>query len=131
MADDINIDNLVKQYKETKKISLSSTSQSSINQAEEKLVDALKKQSDINTRSNLTTYFLIGLFLLLILAGVFVLWYNHLSMQWLLTLKYSGVEISDGFIKPLELESVLSLIINSFGTSLGFIIGYYFKDKTS
>ncbi|MBE4422343.1 hypothetical protein HJ018_24600 [Vibrio parahaemolyticus] len=131
MADDLNIDELVKQYNEVKKKNQSSSSQSSVSQAEEKLVEALKKQNDIKTRSNLTTYFLVGLFLLLIPAGVFVLYYNHLSMQWLLTLKYSGIEIKEGMVKPLELESVLSLIINSFGTSLGFIIGYYFKDKMS
>ncbi|MGL1115776.1 hypothetical protein ABMY23_22470 [Vibrio vulnificus] len=99
-------------------------------EAESKLLDRLKQHNDIKTRGNLTTLFLVGLFLLLLLSGAFVLWYNHLSVQWALTLKYSGIE-TEGIIKPLELESVLSLIINSFGTSLGFIIGYYFKDKIS
>ncbi|EPC4930517.1 hypothetical protein [Vibrio vulnificus] len=125
------IDELFKKYKTKKGAEKNSSPDSDKSDYEQQLLAALKDKSEINTRSNLTTYFLVGLFSLLILAGIFVLWYNHLSVQWMLTLKYSGIDDAAERFKPLELESVLSLIINSFGTSLGFIIGYYFKDKIS
>lgn len=32
-------------------------------------------------------------------------------------------------VKLLELDKVLSVIIGALGTSLGFIIGYYFEEK--
>ncbi|MGY0378307.1 hypothetical protein ACW2AL_15650 [Providencia sp. PROV170] len=34
-------------------------------------------------------------------------------------------------IKLLDLDKVLAVIIGALGTSLGFIIGYYFKEKHS
>ncbi len=125
------IDELIKKYNNTKGNKENNQPDKDKNDYEQQLLTSLKDKSEIDTRSNLTTYFLIGLFSLLVLAGVFVLWYNHLSVQWMMTLKYSGIEGAAERFKPLELESVLSLIINSFGTSLGFIIGYYFKDKAS
>lgn len=81
------------------------------------------------TRSTLTITFLIGFFTLIILCSLFVIWYNNSVVHWVLHLKAQGIDNAQEYLKPLELEKVLSVIIGALGTSLGFIIGYYFKDK--
>ncbi|WP_313069527.1 hypothetical protein [Atlantibacter hermannii] len=81
------------------------------------------------TRSALTISFLGGFFALIALSGLFVLWYNNSVVSWVIHLKEAGVPDASNYLKPLELEKVLSVIIGALGTSLGFIIGYYFKEK--
>lgn len=81
------------------------------------------------TRSTLTISFLIGFFALLALSGLFVLWYNNHVVSWVINLNKAGISDASTYLKPLELEKVLSVIIGALGTSLGFIIGYYFKEK--
>lgn len=88
-------------------------------------------KKDSETRSSLTLSFLCGFFLLLILFAIFVWIYNGRVVSWVLELKAAGVENPVDYLKPLELEKVLSIIITALGTSLGFIIGYYFKEKQS
>ncbi|MGR5240681.1 hypothetical protein ACPV36_07295 [Photobacterium damselae] len=99
-------------------------------QAEMQLEDKLNK-TEIKTRSGLTWIFLIGFFVLIVGSAFFVLVYNHYAVQWIQQLNSAEIKNFDGLIKPLEFEKVASLIINSLGTSLGFIIGYYFKEKSS
>ncbi|HBH6930767.1 TPA: hypothetical protein KUN31_000115 [Enterobacter cloacae] len=114
-----------------------------------KLLDTLKKQVDKvenaaddaegkanasskhegKTRSALTISFLIGFFVLIAFSGLFVLWYNNSVISWVIELKKAGVPDASTYLKPLELEKILSIIIGALGTSLGFIIGYYFKEK--
>lgn len=81
------------------------------------------------TRSALTISFLVGFFVLIALSGLFVLWYNNSVVSWVIDLQQAGVSDASTYLKPLELEKVLSVIIGALGTSLGFIIGYYFKEK--
>lgn len=88
-------------------------------------------QREGKTRSALTITFLVGFFFLMILCGLFVLVYNAFVVDWVIELKDKGIENANDYLKPLELEKVLSVIIGALGTSLGFIIGYYFKDKSS
>ncbi|WP_109398912.1 hypothetical protein [Proteus sp. TJ1640] len=93
------------------------------------LSNVAKKEGE--TRSLLTLVFLGGFFGLLILFAIFVWFYNGRVVSWVLELKAAGVENPVDYLKPLELEKVLSIIITALGTSLGFIIGYYFKEKQS
>lgn len=88
-------------------------------------------QREGKTRSALTITFLVGFFFLMVLCGLFVLLYNAFVVDWVIELKSKGIENANDYFKPLELEKVLSIIIGALGTSLGFIIGYYFKDKSS
>ncbi len=81
------------------------------------------------TRSTLTISFMVGFFLLLVLSCLFVIWYNSCVVDWVLIMEEKNVPNAGDLIKPLELDKVLSIVISALGTSLGFIIGYYFKDK--
>lgn len=84
---------------------------------------------DGKTRSALTITFLIGFFALIAGCFVFVLFYNYLAIGWIKDLHSEGLDNQISDIKLLELDKVLAVIIGALGTSLGFIIGYYFKDK--
>lgn len=96
--------------------------------AEEEALSSNQRES--KTRSALTITFLLGFFVLLIFSFLFVLWYNSHAVGWLLKLKAQGIENPSELIRPLELDKVLSILIGALGTSLGFIIGYYFKEKS-
>jgi len=81
------------------------------------------------TRSGLTYLYIVSFFMLIILGGLFVLLYNAYVVEWAIKLQEKGlVQVADKII-PLELDKVLSILIGAFGTSLGFIIGYYFKES--
>ncbi|HEP0305448.1 TPA: hypothetical protein QIS90_001261 [Providencia rettgeri] len=86
---------------------------------------------DGKTRSTLTIWFLGGFFCLLVFSFLFVLCYNAYLVDWIIELKAKGIDNAVDYLKPLELDKVLSIIITALGTSLGFIIGYYFKEKQS
>lgn len=84
---------------------------------------------DEKNRGYLTYVFVIGFFLLISLSALFVLLYNAKAVDWIIELNKNGLgEIAKNVIL-LDLGSVLSVLIGAFGTSLGFIIGYYFKEK--
>ncbi|EKM6459539.1 hypothetical protein PU850_004067 [Cronobacter dublinensis] len=107
-----------------------------IDEEKEKNDQAIYKNSwegtaakDSGTRSGLTYLYIISFFLLIILGGLFVLWYNHYVIEWAIKLKQNGLSQLADKITPLELDKVLSILIGAFGTSLGFIIGYYFKES--
>ena len=89
------------------------------------------KVADGKTRNALTITFLWFFFIMLIFSCLFVLVYNNFSVTWALELKQNGLDETALIFKPLELEKILSIIIGALGTSLGFIIGYYFKEKQS
>jgi len=86
---------------------------------------------DGQTRNKLTNTFLKGFFGLLIFSCFFVLIYNHLAVKWAIELSQAKLDEAAKAISFLELDKVLSIIIGALGTSLGFIIGYYFKEKNS
>lgn len=88
-----------------------------------------KLRSEEGTRHSLTFYFILGFFILIVLGGIFVLFYNSLAVSWVIRLNESGLHDQAGKVPFLELDKVLSIIVSAFGTSLGFIIGYYFKNK--
>ncbi|MGU3521814.1 hypothetical protein ACLBW2_01725 [Enterobacteriaceae bacterium C23F] len=88
-----------------------------------------KLSRDEKTRSTLTHSFMYGFFLLLLCGFLFTKWYNASAVEWIMRLHKAGLDEAASNIKLLELDKVLSLIIGALGTSLGFIIGYYFKDK--
>lgn len=86
-------------------------------------------RSEESTRHSLTFYFIIGFFILIALGAVFVAIYNSLAVGWVIKLNAAGLVEQSNKVPFLELDKVLSIIISSLGTSLGFIIGYYFKNK--
>ncbi|MCC3704151.1 hypothetical protein LLR08_16440 [Rouxiella badensis] len=88
-----------------------------------------RDEKEIGTRSGLTYIFLIGFFLLIILGAVFVFIYNAWCVQWAIELQKNNLPEVASKITPLELDKILSILIGAFGTSLGFIIGYYFKES--
>jgi hypothetical protein len=89
------------------------------------------KEKEHSARSWLTTTFVAGLFLLIILAGFYVIAYNKSILELGIKAKESQTTIDLSSLSFLSFESVFSLIFNSFGTPLGFIIGYYFKEKST
>ncbi|HEJ7189533.1 hypothetical protein I5N01_06760 [Serratia marcescens] len=113
-------------------ISLKTQSRKSDGVAERAENEALaSRQRESKTRSALTISFLIGFLLLLVFSFCFVLLYNSFVVDWLMALKEKGIENPADLVRPLELDKVLSIIIGALGTSLGFIIGYYFKEKSA
>lgn len=84
---------------------------------------------DGRTRSALTITFLVGFFLLIVGCFLFVLIYNSYAVSWIKELDSQGLKEYAAKVTFLELDKVLAVIIGALGTSLGFIIGYYFKDK--
>lgn len=86
---------------------------------------------DGRTRSTLTITFLICFFILIAGCFGFVLWYNSLAIGWMKDLHSQGLNNEIASVKLLELDKVLAVIIGALGTSLGFIIGYYFKEKNN
>ena len=79
-------------------------------------------QRDGKTRSTLTLTFMRGFFGMLIFA---------FAVYWIIDLKNSGLVEESTKLHLLEIDKILSIIIGALGTSLGFIIGYYFKEKHS
>lgn len=123
--DELNLDQLFEAIqKESAKIEKANTEAES----NESMLDSTRNK-ETETRSALTLFFLKGFFLLLVLFAIFVWVYNEWVVSWVLELKKAGIENAVDYLKPLELEKVLSIIITALGTSLGFIIGYYFKEK--
>lgn len=86
-------------------------------------------EKDHHTRGVLTRWFLVGFFILIISCFLFTLWYNAYAVDWIIKLKQQGLNEDANKISFLELDKVLAVIIGALGTSLGFIIGYYFKEK--
>lgn len=99
-------------------------------EADEAQETALKDPKDVKTRSLLTITFLSGFFAVIIFFAIFVLVYNRFVIEWALQLKAAHLEDKIGDLHFLELDKVLSIMISALGTSLGFIIGYYFKGKS-
>ncbi|MCU6666098.1 hypothetical protein [Silvania hatchlandensis] len=101
--------------------------ESSLDQVE---IDAKQQLlKDGKTRNTLTLSFLLGFFGMLIFSCLFVWLYNWSAINWGIKLKLAGITTGASEIHLLELEKILSIMIGALGTSLGFIIGYYFKDK--
>ncbi len=100
-----------------------------VSKEELKLPDLTKK--DDTTRSHLTWLFIAGLFGLILLSGVYVIWHNNSLIELSIRAKEKDLNLPLEEFKLLSFESIYSQIFNTFGTSLGFIIGYYFKEKTS
>ncbi|MEI9698906.1 hypothetical protein V5094_13820 [Moellerella wisconsensis] len=88
-------------------------------------------RADNEARGKITTFFVRGFFLSIAGGGLFVLLYNYCAVLWIESLNDRGLIEVASKISLLELDKVLSLIISALGTSLGFIIGYYFKEKSS
>ncbi|EMJ5250617.1 TPA: hypothetical protein ACPYUI_002822 [Raoultella ornithinolytica] len=84
---------------------------------------------DGKTRSTLTLTFMRGFFGLLVFSCLFVLIYNWAAVHWIVELKKAGLTEDASKLNLLELDKILSIVIGALGTSLGFIIGYYFKEK--
>lgn len=84
---------------------------------------------DGKTRSTLTLTFMRGFFGLLVFSCLFVLIYNWATVHWVVELKKAGLADDASKLNLLELDKILSIVIGALGTSLGFIIGYYFKEK--
>ncbi|HAV1511050.1 TPA: hypothetical protein ACN341_004504 [Vibrio parahaemolyticus] len=89
------------------------------------------KENEHKTRNWLTTGFISGLFLLIVLSAVYVVYHNNQLIELVIRAQDKGISIDPSDIGFLSFESVYSLLFNSLGTSLGFIIGYYFKEKVS
>ncbi|HBV6414268.1 TPA: hypothetical protein MD306_002675 [Klebsiella variicola] len=100
-------------------------------------VDALEANTDNTrvrdgkTRSTLTLTFMIGFFGILIFSCLFVFLYNWAAVNWAIHLSQAKLEKDALGVHLLEVDKILSIMIGALGTSLGFIIGYYFKEKHS
>lgn len=91
---------------------------------------ALRNASqEVKTRHNVTTFFLIGFFCLIVICFVFVPIYNSHAVHWVKELHSQGMDEQAKNINFLDVEKVLAVIIGALGSSLGFIIGYYYKEK--
>lgn len=104
-------------------------------EAKEKVIDeesmAIKNASqEVRTRHTLTKYFLIGFFTLIIICFIFVPIYNSHAVHWVKELHEHGLDEQAKNINFLDVEKVLAVIIGALGSSLGFIIGYYYKEKS-
>ncbi|MBD8157218.1 hypothetical protein ABEH00_10030 [Pantoea agglomerans] len=98
--------------------------------ATEQEVNALTTlAADDKARHNLTFLFLKCFFGLFVGAWIFILIYNWSVVCWIIWLNEHNLSSVADKIPLLELDKLLSLIISALGTSLGFIIGYYFKNK--
>ncbi|HEM8654878.1 hypothetical protein [Klebsiella aerogenes] len=84
---------------------------------------------DGKTRSTLTLTFMVGFFSILVFSCLFVMAYNWAAVYWAIDLKKAGLVSDNASVKFLEVDKILSIMIGALGTSLGFIIGYYFKEK--
>lgn len=109
---------------------LNEKAKESSQEADDAQVTALKDPKDVKTRSVLTITFLVGFFSVLVFFALFVLGYNWCVVYWAAELKTAGLEDKVKDLHFLELDKVLSIMISALGTSLGFIIGYYFKGKS-
>jgi len=97
------------------------------NATEDDVKNALKHEG--HTRNKLTLFFIAGFFGILIFCCLFVLVYNWMAVGWAIDLKLYGYDKELNSIPFIELDKLLSIMIGAFGTSLGFIIGYFFKNK--
>lgn len=97
------------------------------NTTEDDVKNAIKNEG--HTRNKLTLFFIAGFFGILIFCCVFVLIYNWIAVGWAIDLKTAGYNKELNSVPFIELDKLLSIMIGAFGTSLGFIIGYYFKNK--
>ncbi|MDW1741500.1 hypothetical protein R7D66_23575 [Vibrio sp. Vb2354] len=95
----------------------------------EEQVEKKLKEKEHKARSWLTISFLLGLFSLIIGSAWYVIYHNQSMIELAVYSKEHGLAFNQDSFQFLSFESVFSLIFNSFGTSLGFIIGYYFKEK--
>ena len=85
---------------------------------------------EVRTRHTLTKYFLLGFFTLIIVCFIFVPIYNSHAVHWVKELHEQGLDEQAKNINFLDVEKVLAVIIGALGSSLGFIIGYYYKEKS-
>ncbi|HCT3367369.1 hypothetical protein [Proteus mirabilis] len=122
-----DISGLFKKITEEKNKSLATSNE--VNKTEKKINETY--QQDDKARNTLTFHFLWGFFILIGGCFLFVLIYNFAAVRWLQSLTENGVPDAASHVKLLELDKVLAVVIGALGTSLGFIIGYYFKEKKS
>lgn len=85
---------------------------------------------EVRTRHTLTKYFLIGFFSLIVICFIFVPVYNEQAVHWVKELHENGLDEQAKNINFLDVEKILAVIIGALGSSLGFIIGYYYKEKS-
>lgn len=121
----INLEELREKLQQAQ--STSESNKDRVNSVEENALQNVHR--DGKTRSTLTIAFLIGFFSLIVGCFLFVLLYNSFAIDWIKELNSQGLKDYADKVILLELDKVLSVIIGALGTSLGFIIGYYFKDK--
>lgn len=95
----------------------------------ESLIAEIKKSNPVihkdETRRLFAFAFLIGYFVLLGCILLFVGAYNHFVIIDAMSRKIEGIAPT----QLLDLERIFFLITSAFGPTLGFIIGYYFKDE--
>ncbi len=101
----------------------------SVEATEQEAISLTALASEDKARHNLTFLFLKYFFGLFIGAWIFILIYNWSVIFWIIWLNEHNLSSVADKIPLLELDKLLSLIISALGTSLGFIIGYYFKNK--
>ena len=121
----ISLDEIQKRIKNNQ--SKSESYKDKVNSVEESALHNVHR--DGRTRSTLTITFLVGFFTLIVGCFLFVLIYNSYAIGWVKDLESHGLKDYADKVTFLELDKVLAVIIGALGTSLGFIIGYYFKDK--
>jgi len=94
-------------------------------------VDKKFHEKEGGARNWLAIAFISGLFILILLAAIYVVLYNNSVLELAIKAKEKNIELPMENFEFLSFESIFSMIFNVFGTPLGFIIGYYFKEKIS
>lgn len=119
-----------------KKLNESKVSSSKLQQeqsAEREMLEAQVRnklnEKEHGARNLLTTSFIGGIFVLIILAAIYVPLHNDHIMKLAILAQEKKLGISEDKFILLSFESIFSLIFNALGPPLGFIIGYYFKEK--
>ena len=79
------------------------------------------------TRRTITLVFLIGFFLSIGLCFWAVTNYNHHLIQ----LTVETKDLSCKTLKLWEIKEILSIILSALASSVGFVLGYYFKEQSS
>lgn len=101
---------------------------SELDQRINSLVEKIEKSQPVlhkdETRRRFALYFLIGYFALLVFILIFIFVYNKWVIVAALKKNIPGILPN----QLLDLERILFLMTSAFGSTLGFIIGYYFKD---
>ncbi len=84
--------------------------------------DARLERKENYTRHKLAMIFTAGFFIVLVVVWLSAMAYNALLLKYVC----SAIACDEQFVHPTD---AVTLIAGTVGPSLGFVVGYYFKEK--